>query len=120
MLAQKLKVKWINEGDCNSSYFHKVMKERRIFNHIGPISSSGVLLDSFVDIKEEVWRHFSKIFVDSERERGWFFRGSLLITLVRRRVWLLRILFKMRRLKRRYGVVVVPRARVPMDNFLVH
>lgn len=36
MLAQKYKVKWLNDGDCNSNFFHKVMKEMRRYKHIGP------------------------------------------------------------------------------------
>lgn len=69
MLAQKSKVKWLNDSDCNSSFFDKVMKERRRYNHIGMISSSGALIELVVDNKEEVWSHFSNKFVESEGEK---------------------------------------------------
>lgn len=50
------------------------MKEKRRFNHIGPIFSMGIILESVVDVNEEDWRHFCNEFVksESERERGWF------------------------------------------------
>lgn len=43
------------------------MKERRRHNHIGPINSKGVLVDSVLDIKEEVESHFSLKFCDLDR-----------------------------------------------------
>ncbi|XP_058726233.1 uncharacterized protein LOC131597559 [Vicia villosa] len=73
MLAQKSKVKWLNESDCNSSFFHKVLKEKRRINHIGSISSSGIILERVEEVKEEVLRHFSNKY-GAERER-WGLEG---------------------------------------------
>ncbi|XP_058777150.1 uncharacterized protein LOC131651507 [Vicia villosa] len=67
--AQRSKVKWLKEGDCNSGYFHKVLKERRIHNHIGPISSSGSIIESVAEVKEEVQSHFANKFVEVDRVR---------------------------------------------------
>ncbi|XP_058784579.1 uncharacterized protein LOC131659399 [Vicia villosa] len=69
MLAQKSKVKWLKDGDCNSSFFHKAMREKRRHNHIGPLLSSGSLFETVEDVKEEVWRHFSDKFWESESIR---------------------------------------------------
>ncbi|CAI8596511.1 unnamed protein product [Vicia faba] len=69
MLVQKSRVKWLKEGDSNSGFFHKVMKERRSHNHIGLIVTEGGLLDSVSEIKEEVQNHFSNKFIDWEKDR---------------------------------------------------
>ncbi|XP_058763699.1 uncharacterized protein LOC131637125 [Vicia villosa] len=66
MLAQKANLKWLKEGDSNSGFFHKVMKEKRRYNHIGPINTSEGVLDSVLEIKEHVVRHFSKKFEEEE------------------------------------------------------
>ncbi|XP_058753015.1 uncharacterized protein LOC131626202 [Vicia villosa] len=65
MLAQKANLKWLKEGDSNSGFFHKVMKKKR-YNHIGPINTSEGVLDSVLEIKEHVVRHFSKKFEEEE------------------------------------------------------
>lgn len=33
-LFQKSRVKWVNSGDCNSAYFHRMVNSRRGLNHI--------------------------------------------------------------------------------------
>ncbi|XP_058721686.1 uncharacterized protein LOC131593278 [Vicia villosa] len=87
MLVQKSRVKWLNEGESNRGFFHKVMKERRRYNHIGPINSPEGIKKMVNEVKEEVVRHFSNKFgrvegvtpsLDgilfdkiSEEDRGW-------------------------------------------------
>ncbi|XP_058776291.1 uncharacterized protein LOC131650607 [Vicia villosa] len=66
MILQKSRCSWLKEGDANSSFFHKVMKQRRSRNHIGPILSSGEMIDSVDGVKEEVFNHFEKKFVETE------------------------------------------------------
>ncbi|XP_058783019.1 uncharacterized protein LOC131657664 [Vicia villosa] len=51
MLIQKSKVRWMKEGDANSSFFHKVMKEKRRFNHLGPLLSEGGMVESVEEIR---------------------------------------------------------------------
>ncbi|XP_058779060.1 uncharacterized protein LOC131653017 [Vicia villosa] len=62
MIVQKSRLRWLKEGDSNSGLFHKVMKDNRNHNHIGPINSSRGMLDSVEGIKEEVVHHFSSKF----------------------------------------------------------
>ncbi|XP_058746404.1 uncharacterized protein LOC131619312 [Vicia villosa] len=69
MLIQKSRLSWLNEGDSNSGFFHKVMKERRRHNHIGPIISSRGLLESVNEVKEEVFSHFACKFEETDRNR---------------------------------------------------
>ncbi|XP_058783877.1 uncharacterized protein LOC131658622 [Vicia villosa] len=69
MLLQKSRLNWLREGDSNNGFFHKVIKERRRINHIGPILTSRGNLESVGDIKEEVFRHFKDKFKEDELER---------------------------------------------------
>ncbi|GJT58681.1 RNA-directed DNA polymerase, eukaryota, reverse transcriptase zinc-binding domain protein [Tanacetum coccineum] len=45
LLAQKARIKWLNEGDKNSSYFHKVIKGRRSRNRVDVICDERAILD---------------------------------------------------------------------------
>lgn len=54
LLLKKSRLKWDNEGDSNSMYFHNVVKERRRRNYIGSILSDRGLLKEVGDIKGEV------------------------------------------------------------------
>ncbi|XP_058734137.1 uncharacterized protein LOC131605849 [Vicia villosa] len=79
MLIQKSRSKWLKEGDANSGFFHKVMKQRRRQNHLGPIITPGGLKESVEDVKEEVWNHFGNKFIETEEVRpvldGIFFKS---------------------------------------------
>ncbi|XP_058741986.1 uncharacterized protein LOC131614421 [Vicia villosa] len=66
MLLQRSRLMWLKEGDSNSGFFHKVMKQRRRQNHIGPINSSRGLVESVEEIREEVFSHFENKFSESE------------------------------------------------------
>ncbi|XP_058753181.1 uncharacterized protein LOC131626381 [Vicia villosa] len=69
MLIQKARIKWLNHGDSNSEFFHRVMKGRRRHNHIGSILTSSEIVDSVEDVKEEVQNHFASKFVEINRDR---------------------------------------------------
>ncbi|XP_058751483.1 uncharacterized protein LOC131624543 [Vicia villosa] len=63
------RMKWLKEGDTNSGFFHKVMKQRRLHNHIGPILTSGGMVELVEDVREEVFKHFGNKFVEPEVTR---------------------------------------------------
>ncbi|XP_058776597.1 uncharacterized protein LOC131650915 [Vicia villosa] len=60
MLLQKSRVKWIKEGDSNSGFFHKVMKQRRRINHLGSIITPEGVVESVEDAKEAVFNFFQE------------------------------------------------------------
>ncbi|XP_058741725.1 uncharacterized protein LOC131614114 [Vicia villosa] len=55
-------MRWVNDGDINSNFFHHTMKERRNRNHIGSINSNGGLVTSVREVKEAVKVHFENKF----------------------------------------------------------
>ncbi|XP_058786822.1 uncharacterized protein LOC131661328 [Vicia villosa] len=69
MLIQKSRLKWLNDGDTNSKFFHGVMKARRTRNFIGSLVKEGEIINSVSEIKEEVKIHFEKKFIDDRRIR---------------------------------------------------
>ncbi|CAI8610796.1 unnamed protein product [Vicia faba] len=94
MLIQNSRTKWLNEGDTNSAFFHKALRERRRHNHIGSISSSRGLLDSVVRRRSIIT-----------------FRVNFL-----RRMWLepfWKVLLSIN-LRSLFGVMVILKARDPM------
>ncbi|XP_058753873.1 uncharacterized protein LOC131627052 [Vicia villosa] len=69
MLIQKSRLKWLNDGDANSKYFHRVMKARRSRNHIGPLLTESGFVESVAEVKEEVLSHFANKFTEEVRGR---------------------------------------------------
>lgn len=69
ILRQKSKVKWIKEGDSNSSFFHASLVSRRRRNLLAAIQVDNLWVEEVNQIKGEVERHFSKIYMEDVRER---------------------------------------------------
>ncbi|VFQ68873.1 unnamed protein product [Cuscuta campestris] len=60
---QKANLKWIQEGDCNTSFFHSVVKGKRIQQKISRIKSSeGLWLENPKDILNEARQYYSELF----------------------------------------------------------
>ncbi|XP_058785957.1 uncharacterized protein LOC131660684 [Vicia villosa] len=51
MFLQKARLKWMKEGDANSGFYHKVMKEKRSINHLGPIQVEGGMVESVEHVR---------------------------------------------------------------------
>ncbi|XP_058726560.1 uncharacterized protein LOC131597918 [Vicia villosa] len=66
MLIRIYRLKWLNDGDSNSKYFHNVMKERMRRNFIGSINSDRGILEAVSKVKEEVLNHFALKFSEPE------------------------------------------------------
>ena len=60
---QKVRVKWVKEGDCNSIFFHKVANGMRNRKFIELENESGLMLNNSESIKEEILRYFEKLYV---------------------------------------------------------
>ncbi|KAL8504636.1 hypothetical protein ACS0TY_015992 [Phlomoides rotata] len=61
-LFQKARVKWIKEGDANSKFFHNWVKKRYKRNEFSGLWQGNVWLESVVDVKAAVQRHFKAHF----------------------------------------------------------
>ena len=60
---QKSRAIWINEGDCNSKFFHRVPNRRRNRKYIKSlVTEDGVILNNIKSISKEIKRHFEKLF----------------------------------------------------------
>lgn len=64
ILIQKSRLKWLNDGDSNSKFFHRVMKERRRRNHISSVVCNIGVLNLVKDVRKAVKDHFKRKFVD--------------------------------------------------------
>ncbi|XP_058746484.1 uncharacterized protein LOC131619402 [Vicia villosa] len=80
MLIQKSRLRWLNDGDSNSKFFYRVMKERRSKNHICSLNTSGGVVESVGGVKEVVRGHFEHKFKEEFFNRP-FLEGVLVHSL---------------------------------------
>ena len=60
---QTAKVKWVKDGDCNSTLFHKVANGRRNKNFIKFLENErGLVLDNSESITEKILLYFKKLY----------------------------------------------------------
>ncbi|GJR75133.1 RNA-directed DNA polymerase, eukaryota, reverse transcriptase zinc-binding domain protein [Tanacetum coccineum] len=60
LLAQKARIDWLNEGDKNSAFFHKVIKGRRSRNRVHSISDENGTLFKGEDVPKQFVKHFQQ------------------------------------------------------------
>ncbi|GKD32601.1 sodium/hydrogen exchanger 6, partial [Tanacetum coccineum] len=60
-LKQRSKVTWLSEGDHNTKYFHRAMKERRNSNRIEVVEDMGGNLFSCNEVDGQFVKHFENV-----------------------------------------------------------
>ncbi|VFQ87964.1 unnamed protein product [Cuscuta campestris] len=66
---QKASIKWIREGDCNTSFFHSIVKERRISQKIHKIKSGdGQWIQDKDDLLKEANFYFQQLYSKKDSE----------------------------------------------------
>ncbi|KAK9077285.1 hypothetical protein SSX86_005622 [Deinandra increscens subsp. villosa] len=71
-LAQKSRIKWLTDGDENSSYFHGLIRNRRAKNRINGILHSGNWITSPDALKDRMLQFFSSKFSEPIPNRPLF------------------------------------------------
>ncbi|KAJ9709801.1 hypothetical protein PVL29_001319 [Vitis rotundifolia] len=72
---QKVRVKWVKEGDCNSKFFHKVANGRRNRKFIKELENErGLVLNNTESITEEILLYFEKLYASPTGE-PWIVEG---------------------------------------------
>ena len=64
MLRQKARIKWLKEGDRNSTYFHRLINHRRRKNAIPGIFMDGVWIHEPCRVKNAVVLYFKDRFLE--------------------------------------------------------
>ncbi|XP_057811260.1 uncharacterized protein LOC131025482 [Salvia miltiorrhiza] len=62
LLAQKAKIRWLQDGDINSGYYHKVINGRRAKNDLPGLQIKGRWIDDPAEVKKEIRDHFEAQF----------------------------------------------------------
>lgn len=62
ILKQKVRIQWLNLGDQNTTYFHRLVKARQSRNTIRVLfNDCGVQLENIQDMKEEAVNYFKRL-----------------------------------------------------------
>lgn len=67
MWLQKSRIRWLREGDRNSSFFHKQCKARESRNSLDHLLFNGTVLEDPENIKAAVFSHFKSFFNKGQR-----------------------------------------------------
>lgn len=69
LLRQKVRSRWIKEGDCNSRYFHLMINVSRRNNCLKGLMIDGAWIEEPATVKEAVRRFFSQRFQEYDFDR---------------------------------------------------
>ena len=69
LLRQKIRSRWIKEGDCNSRYFHLMMNASRRNNFLKGLLIDGAWSEEPTTVKEVVRLFFEQRFQENVTER---------------------------------------------------
>lgn len=76
-LEQKTKIKWLADGDENTSFFHKSLKSKNRKNNIHGMMVNNLWITDCKTIKQETWKFFSAKFHETCQDRPhWLIRIS--------------------------------------------
>ncbi|XP_062011846.1 uncharacterized protein LOC133728442 [Rosa rugosa] len=64
--AEKARVRWVREGDRNTSYFHTLAKIRRARSSVTSLRIGNDLVDDVNILRDHVVQHFTSAFSDDE------------------------------------------------------
>ncbi|KAL8498771.1 hypothetical protein ACS0TY_021917 [Phlomoides rotata] len=71
-MLQKSKIKWLQEGDANSTFFHNWVKSRHKRNEITGLWNNNTLVESVQGVKQLAHDHFKKQFEAIEKKSAYF------------------------------------------------
>ncbi|KAL8501915.1 hypothetical protein ACS0TY_021147 [Phlomoides rotata] len=71
-LLQKPKLKWLQQGDANSSFFHNWVKSRHKRNEIVGLWNNGTWVESVQGVKQLAHYHFKRQFEAVEENSAYF------------------------------------------------
>ena len=69
LLRQKVRSRWIKEGDCTSRYFHLMMNASRRNNSLKGVTIDRSWIEELTRVKEEVRLFFLQRFQESDQDR---------------------------------------------------
>lgn len=64
LMYQKARIRWLEEGESNSAYFHLCINYHRRWNNFVAIQSGGSGVEGVPDVKNEVKSHFQDFFLN--------------------------------------------------------
>ncbi|KAI3944658.1 hypothetical protein MKW98_021116, partial [Papaver atlanticum] len=59
---QKSRIQWHRDGERNTKYYHRIVKNRRRRNTFASLNINGVMVDDKQAIREEIVSHFENKF----------------------------------------------------------
>ncbi|GLT88308.1 hypothetical protein SLE2022_063410 [Rubroshorea leprosula] len=69
MARQKSRMMWMKEGDANTSFFHRCIKNRRRRNEINSLVVNGKVLQEVNELKQGVVEYFRNLFAKEDWKR---------------------------------------------------
>ncbi|KAM0025678.1 putative RNA-directed DNA polymerase [Helianthus debilis subsp. tardiflorus] len=75
-LKQRAKVKWLTEGDENSSFFHGIIKSHKKRNRINGLVFNETWISQPESLKEEVKNYFEALFKEENHHRPTFINNG--------------------------------------------
>ena len=60
---------WINKGDNNTKFFHKVANSQRRYNHISMLEVDGIIYEDDSEMTDQVVQFYKNLYKDTEEWR---------------------------------------------------